>query len=90
MCDALTGERPCRPAWTQAQEVSELTAQCGRQFNAAVVNGFACVITSGLHTEASRESADAGTAGFSPLARVPRPYIGQGQKINTTRIPNAA
>ena len=42
--DALTHERPYKPAWPAEQAIEEREAQRGRQFDPAVVDAFVRVI----------------------------------------------
>jgi putative two-component system response regulator len=38
--DALTHERPYKPAWDPERAVAEVTSQAGRQFDPRVVEAF--------------------------------------------------
>ena len=38
--DALTHERPYKPAWSVADALAEMTGQSGRQFDPAVLEAF--------------------------------------------------
>jgi putative two-component system response regulator len=42
--EALTTERPYRAAWPLDRAIAEITAQCGRQFDPAVVDAFLSVL----------------------------------------------
>jgi putative two-component system response regulator len=44
--DALTHERPYKPAWPVAQATAEILAQRGRQFDPAVVDAFMTLVPS--------------------------------------------
>ncbi|GGL04259.1 phosphohydrolase [Deinococcus radiotolerans] len=46
--DALTSERPYKPAWTAGAALAELRAQTGRQFDPALVSVFVDLIESEL------------------------------------------
>jgi putative two-component system response regulator len=60
--DALTHERPYKPAWSTDQAVAEIIEQSGRQFDPAVVAAFQTLDHKALGCPPSRQS-DAETEG---------------------------
>ena len=42
--DALTHERPYKEAWTEADAVTEISSQSGRQFDPEIVKAFLRVL----------------------------------------------
>jgi HD-GYP domain-containing protein (c-di-GMP phosphodiesterase class II) len=42
--DALTSDRPYRPAWAKEQAINHIIAEAGRQFDPRVVTEFTAMI----------------------------------------------
>ncbi len=43
--DALTNERPYKPAWSEAEAIAEIASQRGKHFDPAVVDAFVALMT---------------------------------------------